>query len=102
MFARAATQAMASPLVRDIPPAVLALLQQDHVAEELEKQLAACAVQAEQLGNARNFHDRPPTRQECNEVVEQDRCGNPFPPGTSGLPLTFVPSEALAPLRGEA
>ncbi|RKH52749.1 hypothetical protein D7X55_02505 [Corallococcus sp. AB049A] len=75
--ARAATQAMASPLVRAIPPAVLALMQQDHGADELEKQLTACAVQAEQVGNARFFQDRPPTRQECAEVVEQDRCGNP-------------------------
>ncbi|RKH85525.1 hypothetical protein D7Y21_22490 [Corallococcus sp. AB045] len=75
--ARAATQAMASPLVRAIPPAVLALMQQDHDADELEKQLVACAVQAEQLGNARYFENRPPTRQECAEVVEQDRCGKP-------------------------
>ncbi|NNB94881.1 hypothetical protein HJC10_07140 [Corallococcus exiguus] len=75
--ARAATQAIASPLVKAIPPAVLALMQQDHDANELEKQLAACAVQAEQLGNARYFENRPPTRQECAEVVEQDRCGKP-------------------------
>nr|WP_242544231.1 hypothetical protein [Corallococcus sp. NCSPR001] len=75
--ARAATQAMASPLVRAIPPAVLALMQQDHDADELEQQLAACAVQAEQVGNARYFENRPPTRQECSEVVEQDRCGKP-------------------------
>ncbi|RKI44871.1 hypothetical protein D7Y27_12320 [Corallococcus sp. AB004] len=75
--ARAATQAMASPLVRAIPPAVLALMQQGHDADELEKQLAECAVQAEQLGNARYFENRPPTRQECAEVVELDRCGKP-------------------------
>ncbi|MBZ4332397.1 hypothetical protein K8556_16325 [Corallococcus sp. AS-1-12] len=75
--ARAAPQAMASPLVRAIPPAVLALMQQEHDADELEQQLVACAVQAEQLGNARYFKDRPPTRQECAEVVEQDRCGKP-------------------------
>ncbi|RKH94302.1 hypothetical protein [Corallococcus sp. AB038B] len=75
--ARAATQAMASPLVRAIPPAVLALMQQGHDADELEKQLAECAVQAEQLGNARYFLGRPPTHQECAEVVAQDRCGKP-------------------------
>ncbi|GMU07094.1 hypothetical protein [Corallococcus caeni] len=75
--ARAATRAMVSPLVRAIPPAVLALMQQDHDADALEQQLAACAVQAEQLGNARYFQDRPPTRQECAEVVETDRCGKP-------------------------
>ncbi|WP_338267980.1 hypothetical protein [Corallococcus caeni] len=72
-----ATRAAASPLLRAIPPAMLALMQQDHDAGELEKQLAACAVQAEQVGNARYFQDRPPTRQECAEVVEKDRCGNP-------------------------
>ncbi|MFP2903377.1 hypothetical protein ACLEQD_45005, partial [Corallococcus sp. 4LFB] len=68
---------MASPLVRAIPPAVLALMQQDHDADALEQQLAACAVQAEHLGNARYFQGRPPTRQECAEVVETDRCGKP-------------------------
>ncbi|WP_253895243.1 hypothetical protein [Corallococcus exercitus] len=68
---------MVSPLVRAIPPAVLALMQQDHSEDELEKQLAACAVQAEQVANARYFQDRPPTRQECAEVVETDRCGKP-------------------------
>lgn len=72
-----ATRAAASPLLQAIPPALLALMQQDHAADELEKQLAACAVQAEQVGNARFFHDRPPTRQECGEIVEKDRCGNP-------------------------
>ncbi|NOK34873.1 hypothetical protein D7W79_10085 [Corallococcus exercitus] len=72
-----ATRAAASPLLRAIPAAVLALMQQDHDADELEKQLAACAVQAEQWGNARYFQDRPPTRQECAEVVEKDRCGKP-------------------------
>ncbi|WP_223638879.1 hypothetical protein [Corallococcus sp. EGB] len=76
--ARAATQAIASPLIRAIPPAMLALMmQQDHDADELERQLAACALQAEQLGNTRYFEGRPPTRQECAEVVEKDRCGNP-------------------------
>ncbi|GMT98095.1 hypothetical protein KH5H1_22140 [Corallococcus caeni] len=57
--ARAATRAMVSPLLRAIPPAVLALMQENHDADELEKQLAACAVQAEQVGNARYFQDRP-------------------------------------------
>ncbi|RYZ15927.1 MAG: hypothetical protein EOO70_05700 [Myxococcaceae bacterium] len=75
--AQAATRAIASPLVRAIPPAVLALMQREHVADELEERLAECAVQAEQVGNARYFQGRPPTRQECGEVVEQDRCGKP-------------------------
>ncbi|GMT98103.1 hypothetical protein KH5H1_22220 [Corallococcus caeni] len=54
-----ATRAAVSPLLRAIPPAVLALMQENHEADELEKQLAACAVQAEQVGNARHFQDRP-------------------------------------------
>ncbi|RKG97697.1 hypothetical protein [Corallococcus carmarthensis] len=75
--AASATRAAASPLLQAIPPAVLAAMQHDHDADELEEQLAACAVQAEQVGNARYFQNRPPTRQECGEVVEHDRCGNP-------------------------
>ncbi|RKH54696.1 hypothetical protein D7W81_37860 [Corallococcus aberystwythensis] len=75
--AASATRAVASPLLRAIPPAVLALMQREHAADELEKRLADCAVQAEQVGNARFFEGRPPTRQECSEVVEKDRCGNP-------------------------
>ncbi|RKH54695.1 hypothetical protein [Corallococcus aberystwythensis] len=74
---QSATRAVASPLLRAIPPAVLALMQREHAADELEKRLADCAVQAEQVGNARFFEGRPPTRQECSEVVEKDRCGNP-------------------------
>ncbi|WP_186001942.1 hypothetical protein [Corallococcus sp. Z5C101001] len=76
--AQAATRAVASTLVRYIPPAVLALMQHEHAVDELEERLAACAVQAERLGNARFFRDRPPTRQECGEVVEHDACGNPI------------------------
>ncbi len=75
--AASATRAAASPLLRAIPAAMLAAMQQDHDADELEKQLAGCAVQAEQSGNARYFRDRPPTRQECAEVVGQDHCGKP-------------------------
>ncbi|WP_244219691.1 hypothetical protein [Corallococcus interemptor] len=73
---QASTRAAASTLVR-AAPVLIGLMQQEHDADELEKGLAACAVQAEHLGNARYFHDRPPTRQECAEVVEKDRCGNP-------------------------
>ncbi|RKG79584.1 hypothetical protein D7W79_10075 [Corallococcus exercitus] len=75
--ARVAARAMLSPLVRAIPPAVLALMQQDHDADELADRLVQCARQAERLGNARFFLDRPPTRQECGEVVEKDACGKP-------------------------
>ncbi|MHA7634733.1 hypothetical protein [Corallococcus sp. M7] len=53
-------------------------MQQDHSADELEERLAECAVQAERPGNARFFENRPPTRQECREVVGRDRCGNPI------------------------
>ncbi|MGE6760082.1 hypothetical protein ACQKGO_18860 [Corallococcus interemptor] len=73
---QASTRAAASTLVR-AAPVLMGLMQQEHDADELEKELAACAVQAEQVGNARYFEDRPPTRQECTEVVEKDRCGNP-------------------------
>ncbi|RKH65834.1 hypothetical protein D7X96_22905 [Corallococcus interemptor] len=73
---QASTRAAASTLVR-AAPVLMGMMQQEHDADELEKGLAACAAQAEQVGNARYFHDRPPTRQECAEVVEKDRCGNP-------------------------
>lgn len=73
---QASTRAAASTLVR-AAPVLLGLMQQAHDADELEKELAACAVEAEQLGNARYFQGRPPTRKECSEIVEKDRCGNP-------------------------
>lgn len=75
--AQASTRVVASTLARTVP-VVLALMQHDaETVDELEERLAACAVQAEQLGNARFFRDRPPTRQECSEVVEHNPCGKP-------------------------
>ncbi|RKG56178.1 hypothetical protein D7X30_24550 [Corallococcus sp. AB011P] len=72
-----ASSASASALAQ-AAPVILGLMQQDHSADELEERLAECAVQAERQGNARFFENRPPTRQECREVVGRDRCGNPI------------------------
>ncbi|WP_375742542.1 hypothetical protein NR800_26450 [Corallococcus interemptor] len=72
-----ASSTTASVLVQ-VAPVILGLMQQDHGADELEERLVECAVQAERLGNARFFQNRPPTRQECSEVVGRDRCGNPI------------------------
>ena len=52
-------------------------MQSHEAAGELEERLAECAVLAERRGNALFFQDRPPTRAECGEVVEQDACGKP-------------------------
>ncbi|WP_223639889.1 hypothetical protein [Corallococcus sp. EGB] len=59
-------------------PVILGLMQRDHSADELEERLVECAVEAERQGNAHFFQGRPPTRQECREVVGRDRCGNPI------------------------
>ena len=72
-----ASSTSASTLVQ-AAPVILGLMQRGHTADELEERLAECAVQAERQGNARFFQDRPPTRQECREVVGRDRCGNPI------------------------
>ncbi|WP_244227237.1 hypothetical protein [Corallococcus aberystwythensis] len=72
-----AAPATASVLVQ-AAPVILGLMQQGHSADELEERLAECAAQAERQGNARFFDGRPPTRQECREVVARDRCGNPI------------------------
>ncbi|WP_375754892.1 hypothetical protein [Corallococcus exercitus] len=75
---QASARTAASTLVR-AAPVLLGVMQQDHAAVgDLEERLAECAVRAEQVGNARYFQGRPPTRQECSEVVEKDRCGNPI------------------------
>ncbi|RKH12639.1 hypothetical protein D7V97_07895 [Corallococcus sp. CA053C] len=71
-----ASRAVASTLVQSVP-ALLAMMQTHEAAGELEERLAECAVRAERRGNALFFHDRPPTRAECGEVVEQDACGKP-------------------------
>ncbi|RKH41954.1 hypothetical protein D7Y23_32110 [Corallococcus sp. AB050B] len=72
-----ASATSASNLVQ-AAPVILGLMHRDHSADELEKRLAECAVQAERQGNARFFQNRPPTRQECREVVGRDRCGSPI------------------------
>jgi hypothetical protein len=72
--ASVATQAAVSPMVRAVPPALLALMQ-DHSANALEERLKECAVQAERVGNTRYFEGRPPNRAECSEIVAKDRCG---------------------------
>ena len=74
---RAAASRAVAPLFVRYAPAVLALLQSHEAAGELEERLAECAVQAERRGNALFFQDRPPTRAECGEVMEQDACGKP-------------------------
>ncbi|MFB1483660.1 hypothetical protein [Corallococcus sp. RDP092CA] len=72
-----ASSSSASILVQ-AAPVILGLMHRGHGADELEERLAECAVQAERQGNMRFFQDRPPTRQECREVVGRDRCGNPI------------------------
>ncbi len=72
----AATQEVASQLAR-LAPVMLVLLKQDNAVGELEEQLVECAIQAERQINAHFFGDRPPTRNECLEVVDVDTCGKP-------------------------
>ncbi|CAM4455874.1 hypothetical protein [Corallococcus exiguus] len=72
-----ASSTTASALVK-AAPVIIGLMQRHHSADELEERLAECAVQAERQGNACFFQNRPPTRQECREVVGRDRCGNPI------------------------
>nr|WP_240672527.1 hypothetical protein [Corallococcus coralloides] len=45
---------------------------------ELEERLVECARLAERRVNARLFGNRPPTREECGEEVEQDGCSKPI------------------------
>ncbi|RYZ41580.1 MAG: hypothetical protein EOO71_11500 [Myxococcaceae bacterium] len=71
-----ATRAAASTLIRHVP-AVMALMQSHNAVGELEERLAACAVHAEEQGNALFFNKRPPTQEECRERVEWDECGKP-------------------------
>ncbi|RYZ17234.1 MAG: hypothetical protein EOO70_02505 [Myxococcaceae bacterium] len=75
--ASSATRAAASTLLRHVP-AVMALMQNHNAVGELEERLAACAVHAEEQGNALFFNKRPPTRPECSETVDWDECGRPI------------------------
>ncbi|RKG85314.1 hypothetical protein D7V88_20190 [Corallococcus terminator] len=75
--AQGATRAGASILVQ-YAPIMLALMQSHNAVGELEERLKACAVHADQQGNARFFNNRPPTRAECLEELAQDECGRPI------------------------
>ncbi|MCY1032004.1 hypothetical protein OV207_11095 [Corallococcus sp. BB11-1] len=75
--ASAASRTAASTLLRHAP-VMLALMQSHNAVGELEERLAACAVQAEERGNALFFQGRPPTREECKEELDQDECGRPI------------------------
>ena len=59
-------------------PVLLTLLKSDNAVGDLEERLVECARMAERQVNARFFGDRPPTRQECGEEVEQDGCVKPI------------------------
>ncbi|RKH08006.1 hypothetical protein D7X74_32475 [Corallococcus sp. CA047B] len=75
--ASAASRTAASTLIRHVP-VLLALMQGHNAVGELEERLAACAVLAEEQGNALFFNKRPPTRAECAEEVDRDECGRPI------------------------
>ena len=75
--ATTASRTAASYFIR-YAPALLTLLKSDNAVGELEERLTECARMAERQVNARFFGDRPPTRQECGEEVEQDGCVKPI------------------------
>jgi hypothetical protein len=72
-----ATRAVVSSLVRSVPE-VLALLEGEGAAEELEERLVECARQAELQVNFSHFGNRAPTREECGQEVEVDGCDAPI------------------------
>ncbi|WP_375754325.1 hypothetical protein [Corallococcus exercitus] len=72
-----ATRAAASEFIQRVP-LLLTLLKSDNAVGELEERLAECARLAERQVNARFFGNRPPTREECGEEVEQDGCVKPI------------------------
>ncbi|WP_223759757.1 hypothetical protein [Myxococcus sp. RHSTA-1-4] len=72
--APAATRVVASVLAQAVP-VLLTLLEGDNAVGELEERLVECARKAERQVNAAYFGNRSPTRQECGEEVEVDRCG---------------------------
>lgn len=59
-------------------PVVLAILQSQNKAGELQERLVECARLAEQQVNFPLFGNRPPTREECGEEVEVDGCPEPI------------------------
>jgi hypothetical protein len=59
-------------------PMVLAILQSQDKARELQERLVECAKLAEQQVNFPLFGNRPPTREECGEEVVVDGCAEPI------------------------
>jgi hypothetical protein len=59
-------------------PVVLAILQSQDKARELQERLVECARLAEQQVNFPLFGNRPPTREECGEEVVVDGCAEPI------------------------
>ncbi|RYZ41574.1 MAG: hypothetical protein EOO71_11460 [Myxococcaceae bacterium] len=76
--AQGATRVGASILVQ-YAPVMLALMQDHNAVGELDERLKACAVHADERGNALFFNNnRAPTRAECLEELAQDECGRPI------------------------
>ena len=59
-------------------PLVLAILQSQDKARELQERLVECARLAERQANFPLFGNRPPTREECGEELEVDGCFEPI------------------------
>ncbi|WP_309892753.1 hypothetical protein [Archangium sp.] len=59
-------------------PVVLAILQSQDKAGELQERLLECARLAERQVNFPLFGNRPPTREECGEELEVDGCPEPI------------------------
>nr|WP_227027543.1 hypothetical protein [Corallococcus soli] len=75
--AQGATRAGVSILVQ-YAPVMLALMQSHNAVGELEERLKACAVHADERGNALFFKNRAPTHAECLEELDSDECGRPI------------------------
>jgi hypothetical protein len=76
-LAPAATQSMASALVR-FAPILTTLLESENQVADFEEGLWECARQAEREVNSVHFGNRSPTRQECGEEVVVDGCVEPL------------------------
>jgi hypothetical protein len=59
-------------------PVVLAILQSQDKAGELQERLLECARLAERQANFPLFGNRPPTREECGEELVVDGCAEPI------------------------
>ncbi|RYZ43462.1 MAG: hypothetical protein EOO71_03615 [Myxococcaceae bacterium] len=75
--AQGTTRVGASLLVQSAP-VMLALMQDHNAAGKLEERLKACAVRADERGNALFFKNRAPTHAECLEELASDECGRPI------------------------